>query len=633
MRDKRLLDYYNRELRYLRSLGAEFAEQYRDVASRLRLEPNRAEDPHVERLLQGVAFLTARVHLRIDDDFPEISQALLNVVYPHYLRPTPAMSIVQFRPDEGSLTTTRTFPPGTKLISPPTRTGERFKFRTCYETRLWPIDVKSAGWHAPREVSTPFATDSVAVLRVDLEAQPGISFDELDLEGLRFYLDGDAELVGSLYELLLNNCTQVIAWNPTLGTEGPVLRLSNDSLLPVGFEPDEAMLPASRRSFHPYQLLHDYFAFPRKFHFIEIAELEERKRALPEDALFGGSLQLLFLISAFERSNRHPGLQEGVDARTLRLSCSPVVNLHSIDARPILLDHTKSSYPLSVPGDREIFSVERVYATVSGSTETVPLTPFHSLEHARDRSQFWFARREPRDWPEDSPSDVYLSFVDTDGSTIRPAYHSVLVDLLCSDGQLPHEAMTAGTFLHLEEEGMPAEVLLAPTRTLQPPIDRIDRRTRPRHRWRQDAEVRAPSRPPGGGRQHWRLVSMLSLNHLSLVEEGADAFKEMLRLHDPGSSTAGSQHVSGIMSVSSAPLQAAVRGEHGLSFARGRSVEMNFDEELFAGAGVYLFASVIERFLGMYASINSFSRLVARTRQRSEPLRVWPPRAGLRPIL
>lgn len=630
MRDQRLLDYYNRELRYLRALGTEFAESYPEVADQLRLEPNRAEDPHVERLLQGVAFLTARVHLRIDDDFPELSQALLNVVYPHYLRPTPAMAIGQFKPDVSSLTAVRSFPRGTRAISPPTTTGERFRFRTCYDTKLWPIEVRDAGWHSPHEVKSPVTTDSVAVLRIDLATSSSTTFDELDLSDLRFFLDGDSELIGTLYELVLNNCSQVVAWNPSLSAEGPILRLERDAVRDVGFDPDETMLPTSRRSFHPYQLLHDYFHFPQKFHFVEIAGLEEGKRALGEERLFGDSLQVLVFISAFERSERHAGLQEGVDRRTLRLSCTPVVNLYPLDARPIPLTHKKSEYPVSVSGHAEIFSVGKVTASVAGSTEVVPFAPFYSLRQGSGGGRFWFSRREPRDWSEDSPSDVFVSFVDMGGHTLHPGFHSVFVDTLCFDGDLPNEAMRAGMALHLEEEGMPIELLLAPTKAAQPPVDRIDRRTSQR---RQGRGSPAPLRPPGGGRQHWRLVSMLSLNHLSLVEEGADAFKQMLRLHHPSSSTAKDRHIDGLLSVTSEPIHAPVRGEHGLSFARGRGVEMELDEEVFAGKGVYLFASVIEHFLGMYASVNSFVRLVVRTRQRVDPLKRWPPRSGLRPLL
>jgi len=635
MRDKRLLDYYNRELRYLRHLGAEFAGNYRDVADRLRLDPNRAEDPHVERLLQGVAFLTARVHLRIDDDFPELSQALFHVVYPHYLRPTPAMSIAQFRPEEGSVTEARSFPRGTRLISPPTKTGERFKFRTCYDTTLLPLQVRDSRWLSPHDVKAPVATDSVAVLRVDLATVGKTTFDELGLPDLRFYLDGDTGLTGSLYELVLNNCVSVVAWNPSLGRDGPVVRLPGSSVRSVGFEPEEGLLPATRRSFHPYQLLHDYFAFPQKYHFIDIEGLAEAARRSGGQA-FGESLQLLLFISAFERPDRHRELQEGIDAHTLRMSCTPIVNLYRSDSRPIDLTQTKSEYEVSPPGRSEVFSIERVYATLSGSPERVTFAPFYGLRHGSEDSQegrFWFSRREPREWAPDSASDVYLSFVDLDGASVRAGKHSVFADLLCFDGDLPNEAMGARSLLHLEDEGMPVEVLLAPTKARQPPIDRIDRRSRARYRLDDQEEARPPTRPPGGGRQHWRLVSMLSLNHLSLIEEGVDAFREMLRLHDPGGSISGERHVQGLLRVSSEPVQAAVHGEHGLGFARGRGVELHFDEELFAGAGVYLFASVIERFLGMYASINSFSRLTVTTRQRSEPLRTWPPRAGLRPLI
>ena len=311
------------------------------------------------------------------------------------------------------------------------------------------------------------------------------------------------------------------------------------------------------------------------------------------------------------------------------------MNLYSTAARPIQLDHHRSSYEVSVQGDREVFSVVRVSAVVSGEKESIRLLPLYALRKGkRDGGQhFWFTRREPRDWSDESPSDLFMSFVDLDGRTMQPGHHSVMVDVLCSDGHLPHEAMRAGSTLTVEEDGTPSEMLLTPTRAVQPPIDRIDHRTLSRRRGAPGPEDTGFRRSAGGGKQHWRLVSMLSLNHLSLVEEGLDAFQELLSLHDPGSSSARSRHIDGIVHLTSEPTQAPVRTESTLSFARGRAVDIRFDEEQFAGAGVYLFASVIERFLGMYASVNSFSRLTATTVQRNEPLRRWAPRAGTKPLL
>jgi len=611
MRDERLLDYYERELTFLRQLGAEFADSYKAVASRLRIETTRAEDPHVERLLQGFAFLAARVHLKIDDDFPEISQALLNVVYPHYLRPLPSMSLAEFRldPDQATLATGWKIPRGARLVTPPTSTRTRCRFRTAYPTTLWPLEVKRASWHSAHEVKGPSPTNAFAVLRVDLETLGQIAVDELEMSELRFYLDGEPGLIGSLYELLTNNCIQVAAWNPNAGPSARTVRLPANAVQPVGFEPDEGMLPQPRRSFLPYRMIQEYFAFPQKYFFIDVKGLDRLA-----GAGLGTSMQLLFYISTFQRPERHARLQEGVGDRTLRLSCAPVVNLFPAEARPVNLTQRKPEYPISVQGDAEVFSIEDVFAVSSGSTEKIPFVPFYALKHrkpAADGGLFWYARRAPRAWGENSASDVSIAFVDLRGESVHPDFHSVGASVLCSNGNLPNELPfgTTTTDLHLEEESAPLTgifMLTAPTRAVRPPL---------------------------GGEQLWRLVSMLSLNQLSLVDRGAEAFREMVRVYNFGGSTLGDRHIEGIVDVRGEPMHAPVQSEHGLAFARGRSVEIEFDEEAFTGGSVYLFASVLERFLAQYASLNSFSRLVARTKQRQEILKAWPPRAGHRPLL
>jgi type VI secretion system protein ImpG len=611
MRDERLLDYYERELTFLRQLGAEFADSYKAVASRLRIESTRAEDPHVERLLQGFAFLAARVHLKIDDDFPEISQALLNVVYPHYLRPLPSMSVVEFRldPDQATLATGWRIPRAARLVTPPTSSRGRCRFRTAYDSTLWPLQVRRVSWHSAHEIRGPAPTSAFAALRIDLETLGQLSMDELGVPELRFYLDGEPGLVGSLYELLLNNCVEVVAWNPNAGSGARAVRLPGSVVHPVGFEAEEGMLPRPGRSFLPYGMIQEYFAFPQKYFFIDVKGLD----AITGAGL-GTSLQLLFYISAFQRPERHARLQEGVGARTMRLSCAPVVNLFPAEARPINLNQRKTEYPVTVQGDAEVFSIEEVFAISPGSTERVPFAPFYALRHRRpapDGGLFWYSRREPREWGENSVSDVSIAFVDLEGKTVYPEFHSVGANVLCSNGNLPNELPfgTTESDLHLEEDSAPLAgifLLTAPTRAVRPPL---------------------------GGEHLWRLVSMLSLNQLSLVDRGPEAFREMIRLYNFGNSTLGERHVDGITAVRGEPFHAPVQSQHGLAFARGKSIEIEFDEESFTGGSVYLFASVLERFLAQYASLNSFSRLVARTKQRPEILKAWPPRAGHKPLL
>src|SRR5262245_54647229 len=206
-----LLQYYEHELTFLRQMGAEFAEKYPKVAGRLLLEPTRSEDPHVERLMQAFAFLTARVQHKIDDEFPEVTDALLNVLYPHYLAPIPSMSVVQFVPDpqRGKLTNGYTVERGTVLYSQPGH-GTPCRFRTCYPATLWPLEVAAARLETPSGGLGTAGPSAVAQLRLELRCLGGASLHELCLEHVRFFLHGESSLTSTLYELLLHNTCQVL---------------------------------------------------------------------------------------------------------------------------------------------------------------------------------------------------------------------------------------------------------------------------------------------------------------------------------------------------------------------------------------------------------------------------------------
>ncbi|HEY5062453.1 MAG TPA: type VI secretion system baseplate subunit TssF, partial [Gemmatimonadaceae bacterium] len=279
-----LLHYYERELTFLRRMGSDFARRYPKVAGRLLLEPNKCEDPHVERMLEAFAFLAARVHLKIDDDFPEITEALLNVVFPHYVRPIPAMSIVEatLDPERGKLTTGYRLSRGTMLYSSPVD-GVPCKFQTSYDTVLWPVSVAAAQWSTPDRVRPPVRFgDAAAVLRIELRCDPGLTFAQLELESLRFYIDGTGNLAAVVYELL-NTSNRPIVVREMPGAPGaPAPKsvvLPGGALRPVGLGQEEGMLPYPGRSFDAYRLIQEYFAFPEKYLFVDLGGFADVRAA------------------------------------------------------------------------------------------------------------------------------------------------------------------------------------------------------------------------------------------------------------------------------------------------------------------------------------------------------------------
>ena len=632
MRDD-LLTYYERELAFVRQMGAEFAQKYPKIAARLLLEPDKCEDPHVERMIEAFAFLAARVHLKIDDEFPEITESLLNVLYPHYLAPIPSLSIVQFAldPEQGKLTTGYHIPRHTALYSRPIQ-GTPCRFRACYPVTLWPVEVAAASLESLDPVDTRGRWQE-AVLRINLRCVNNTKLSELKtgegdggaaaprpIERLRFYLSGEPQLTYALYELIFNNATRVelrAEGKRAAGRAAPaVITLPPTALQPVGFAADEGLLPYTRRSFAGYRLLTEYFTFPEKFLFFDLTGLDEAVRR--------GGFGEEFSVSIFVREVQPPrGL---VSAATFQLGCAPVVNLFRKVAEPIQLTQLQHEYRVVPDVHRqmatEVYSVDSVTSTDPYLKQSRQYEPFYSIRHseAAEREQtFWYAARRPSPRKDDSGTEVYLSLVDLGFNPRVPAVETITATVTASNRDLPAKLPFGGREGDFEVEGTGplarARVLRKPTPTVRPPLRR--------------------------GAQ-WRLISHLSINHLSIMGGGdgggadgaaADALREILSLYDFTDSPATRRQIRGIASVAGRRVVRQTGSRVGAGFVRGLETTVEFDEEMFVGSGVYLFSSVLERFLALYATVNSFNQLVARTAQREEVLKRWPPRAGDQAIL
>lgn len=606
-----LLLYYENELTYLRRLGARFAQQYPKVAARLQLEANKCDDPHVERLLEGFAFLAARIHRRLDDDFPEISEALLDVLYPQLVRPLPAMAIVEMHidPMQGRLAEGFEVPRGSMLRSRPVQ-GVPCEFQTCYDTTLWPVTVHKVGWSAPDGVGVP---NAVGAVRVELRALPGMKLSEIQLDTLRLHIAGDSNVADTLYELLANNCQQVVVRDPDRASRSPI-QLGASAVVPVGFGEQEGMLPLPPRMFAGYRLLQELFAFPQKFHFVDLKGLGPALRVMEA----GERVELLFAISPFERAERRQALELGLSARSLRVGCTPAVNLFRQSAEPIMLTERTYEYPVVADARRrlevEVWSIDDVTIVERNSRTPRTIHPLYANRHDLDErgdAMFWKATRRSSSWRTDAGTDVFIAFSDLSARLRVPDADVVTTHVTCYNADLPSR-LKFGTDGESDFElvtGGPIErisCVITPTPTVQPRL---------------------------GKSLLWRTISSLSLNHLSLADSGVDALRDLLRLHNVAETLSGERQIEGLVSVKSEPAFARVYSSHGVAYARGTRVDFEFNEEHFAGGGMYLFASVLERFLGLYASMNSFTQVSARSRQRRRLVREWPARAGWRALV
>ena len=602
-----LLSYYEKELAFIRQMGAEFAKEHPKIAGRLGINDDIVEDPHVSRLIESFAYLNARIQHKLDDDFPELSDALLNVLFPHYLRPIPSLSIVQFTPDKEQLESTYSIPKETHLETEQFQ-GESCIFSTIYPTELHPIELSAASLQG-LPFSTPGSSKirgANSVLKLSFSAfTEQVDLSQLKPEKLRFYLKGQTQHINPLYKMLLSDCINVVMTRSE--TDLSPIFMGSDVIKPVGFGTDDGLFPYPPASFTGYRLLSEFFIFPEKFMFIDICGLD---KFLPEDA--GDSLEIYIYLKTADVE-----LEHNVSKDTFALGCSPVVNLFQHRADPIRLDHAHHEYQVIPEARRptgyEIYSVDKVSAsTPSGEIEEY--YPMFGLNHENQNTvtnAFWFTSRRTAKlgvYERDEGTDIYLSLVDLDFNPNSPEERTLNIETTCSNRDQP-------TKLPYSPDQPKLQCING-----APPCSKIRFLMRPT----------SVVRPPMRNHARWRLISHLNLNFLSLTgrDEATEALKEILRLYDFKESSVTRALVNSILSVKTRPISAPLNIDGHTTMCRGMEIDIEIDDFKLAGSSVYLYATILEHFFALYCSINSFTRVLVRVKSKEGYLKQCPPRAG-----
>jgi type VI secretion system protein ImpG len=624
--DPRLLRLYESELAYLRDMGGEFARQFPKIAGRLSLGSLEVADPYVERLLEGFAFLAARIQLKMEAEFPTFTQSLLQMVYPHYLAPTPSMAVVQFRPDAAlrGMPQGVSLPPGTELRSLlGTEDQTNCEFRTAHAVQLLPIEIADAEYIAsPAAVAAlglPEQRGVKAAIRLKLRTTGDVPFAKVALSRLALFLSGPEGARVRLYEQLLADLAAVYV-RPT---ERPLPwqeRLSTDCLRSLGFAPEEGLLPRAPQSFDGYRLLQEYYAMPERFLFVELGELDRAAARAP-----GRELEVILLLDRSE-----PALASAFGTDQFALFASPAINLFPKRSDRINLNEHAAEHHIVPdrmrPMDFEVFSVLAVegYGAEGGTPQ--PFLPFYAandLSRNPEHRAYYMLRREPRQLsgrarrmgPRSSylGHEVFISLVDPEQAPYPPGLRQLGLDLLCTNRDLPL-AMPVGK--QHTDFTIAVSAPVAAVRCLVGP-------TAPR-----------PCRSDGD--YAWRFLSHLGLNYLSLVDtdalQGAAALRELLRLYVPSQSSVAARQLEGLTSIACHPIVRRIPGAGPIAVGRGLELTLTIDEGPFGGAGGILLAAVLDRFFAKYVSINAFTETVLRNPERGEVMR-WPMRLGQRPIL
>ncbi len=622
--DPRLLKYYNRELQFMREMGAEFAKSYPKIASRLSLDEFECADPYVERLLEGFSFLAARIQLKIDEEFPRFTQHLMERVFPHYLCPTPSMMVVQFQADmlEPSLGDGFLLPRHSTLRS---RLGKGSHtacvYRTAQDVTLWPIEIQSVDY-----LPTPAAINlagigrhegAKAAIRLRLNTTGEIPFNKLDVDRLPLFLSG-GETGMRVFEALAGHTIRIAGRDPQQENHSTTAKARPVRIM--GFANDEAMLPYGPRSFQGYRYLAEYYTLPERFMFVELLDLQ---RVI--SGCQGNTLDLYILLDESDS-----GLEGSLSESNFLLYCAPCINLFPKRTDRIHLTDSQAEYHIlpdrTRPMDYEVYEVTEIKGFGSNNERSQTFYPFYANNDffSTDQSRAYYAiRREPRLLSSKQQregarssyigSEVFVSIVDADEAPYHSDLRQLSVTTLCTNRDLSmHLPLGQGESGFTLESSTPVNSIRC-----------IGSPTKPK-----------PSTAKGA--ISWRLINHLSLNYLSLSgedqEQSTAALRDFLQLYADTSDPTMRKQVEGVISIASKPVNRRLPSPGPIAFGRGLEITLTLDETAFEGSGAFLFGAVMEQFFRKYTAINSFTETVVVTQQRGE-IKRWPVRLGLRQTL
>lgn len=651
--NREFLDLYNRELGVLREQAREFGEEFPGIAERLGgLVEDRA-DPMIAGLLEGAAFLAARVQLKIKDEFPEFTRNLLEQLVPNYLAPTPSVLLARIKAPYGdpALRQGVRVQRGSNLDATYLERERRIacRFRLTSDVTLWPFDVAAAEYHpqpAPLQaLGVAPGPSAVAGMRLTLRCRSAASLEEeiadqkvaetpdswiagCATDDLPIHLVGPEAEAVQLYEQLFADTVGVYARYLDGFGDPVVVPLLASAVEPVGFGPGEGLLPKDNRLFDGFDLLREYFMFPRKFLAFRVTGLAR--------ILSGIRARSFDLVFAFDEVS--PRLSAAVRPDMFALYAVPAINLFEMSLDRVPIDRRQHEFHLVPDRSRtlefEPHRVTAVYAHQPGRPDKVPVKPLYSPkgEGASD-GLFYTIRRLPRRRSSRERSiggvsdytgtDMFLSLIEPSGIDAESDVAELSVRALCSNRHLP-EFLPVGegaVDFRLSDDGSLAIVCAAgPTRPREPVL----------------AQLRGRTATLSTGEVTWRLISLLSLNHLGLVQRGGgrggQSLRETLTLFADLSDGAVERRIRGVRSIESRSVSRRMRQRTGTGVARGTEITVTLDEKSFEGSGVFLMGAILDRFFAEYAGLNHFTQTVVRTVERGDIVR-WPPRAGSRRVL
>ncbi|URQ60466.1 type VI secretion system baseplate subunit TssF [Pantoea alhagi] len=621
------LDYYNRELTFIREMAHEFAARHPKIAGRLGMNGIEIADPYVERLIEAFCFLSARTQIKLDAEFPKFTQRLLDIVYPNYNSPTPSMGVVQLKPDlsEGDLTHGYLIPKQSAFYSR-ILPGEmtRCEFRNNQDVTLWPLELTEV-----RLTSVPPDIPDLehyrikrhqlkGALRMKLKLQGDLVFSSLKgLDELPVYIQGDERIVSHTFELLHGShiATVVRSGEPNKPRHHVI---SHQPLKFEGLAPDQSLLPLQWNMFHGHTLIQEYIACRARFYFFSLTQLSA---ALEQNNT--NEVEVIILLTKLPQD-----LTVHLDASRFLLFCTPVINLFPKRVDRIEINRALNYFHI-IPDrsrslDYEVFSVNRVLGLQAETSEELIFNPLYQTRHS-DMGNFgrYFAvKREMRakettgrKYDTRTPysgTEIFISLVDQQEAPYGEHIRYLLVDAMVTNRDLPRLLTNTGNFDLTMSDSVPihgARFVSAPS---------------------------APQPPLSVGESAWRLIRQLSFNYLPLSDmehaQGGESLRNMLKLFTSAADPEPIEQINSLVGCQTKPVVRRLADDGLLVYGRGVNCSLTVDEEGFSGISPYLFGLVMENYLARHASINVFTETELHSMQRGLIAR-WKARPGRRGAL
>ena len=625
--DPRIIDLYNDELLHLRTETAEFAREFPDRAARLSLDQNRVEDPYVERLLEGVAFLAARVRLKLEAQYPVFTQQVLEVLFPGWLAPSPSACVLKLGIDplDPKLLCGAVVPRGAQVVGSLRGNDEvRCDFQTSRALTLWPLAIRQVQYVAARPELTVAAFGAerpTSSLRIELELLGDADLATLPLDTLALYITKTDAFGAQLMELLAGRCVAVSVSTDPSGRRSPAW-LPSGSLRQLGFDDDDTMFPVPVRGHAGFRVLKEYAALPDKFRFVEVSGLRVGCAGLQGKRLF----LTCYFSGVFAR------LEAAVKVDALALFCVPAVNLREQALDRVDVTPGQTEFHLVAdrmrPRDKEIVQILELRAGGSGSErkfqpifESVACGKLASASHyatRRERRMLSHAETSGRAVTY-AGSEVFISLSEPGAAPYGRDLQYLSVRALCSNRDLP---------LYLRAQFSQAQYSF---------VDAL-----PVHTVECVAGPSTPQAPAVDGFDPWLALSHLFVNYLSLFDtesdpradpgtgQGGDALRAMLSLYATVPGHFLLRQADGLVRVTARQITRRIPGGGPIAFGRGVEVELSMTDRAFDGGSPFMLAAVLEHFLAAHVSINSFVETSLELVDRAERLR-WPQRFGRRP--